>query len=244
MRSTSIALAAATAALLALGSPAVAQDLTEAQRAEVQDVVRTLLLDEPELIADALRELERRRRQEAVDDLAAMAEDGGAILVTGPEDADIVMYEFTDYNCPFCRRAQPEIAAFLEHDPNVRRVVILLPYIGSDFAERASLAAMLSSSPESVEAFHNAMMSHDGQLSDQIILQLATTAGVDIEAMLGGLEGEGVVSRYEEAFRIAQAIGVEGTPAFVMGGQLLGGLRSAEELIQIAEILREDAAAQ
>ena len=237
--------AAATAALMAAPLTAAAQEtFTDAEKAAIHSEIETYLLANPEIVLEALRALEEKRaaeqdaaRRRLLSERSDEIFNDAFSFVAGNPDGDVTLVEFTDYNCPYCRRAQPQIQAFLVADPNVRHVVKVLSFIGDEIAERAAIAA-LSADRSKFAAFHTGMMSHDGRLDPPTIERLAADAGYDVEALRAGMGAAEVSSRIEETRELARALGVEGTPAFVMGDEVMGGVQPHQRLTDMAAAVR------
>lgn len=220
--------------VLALAVPAAhAQDLV---RDEVEAVVRDLLEREPELVIEAIQRFQAN--QEAVRAAAteaAIATHRAALLSTehpsaGPADAAVTVVEFFDYRCGYCRRMLKPMAALKAAHADVRIVYIDFPVLGPDSlrAAQASLAAWRQS-PAAYVAFHEALMSAD-DLSAPVIAGLAETHGLDADQLIEDMQSSAVRQRLEANYAIAQAIGIEGTPAFVIGDTLLPGAVPLERL--------------
>ncbi|MEL6317214.1 MAG: DsbA family protein [Pseudomonadota bacterium] len=237
------ALAALAAAVLAAAAPPAAAQTID--REALRGEIRAYLLDNPEVIVEALEALEARRQREALGDLAELVDDGELISAVGPDAGDdgvVTVIELTDYNCPYCRRAQPEVQALLAADPKVRHVVKALPYIGEDVAERAAVAATLQGAPEKTRAFHAALMSHNGPLDLASIERMAGGAGLDSARIMAEMRSDAVTERLGRTVDAAGALGVRGTPAFVIGDTVRASWLPAEELIARVAAARSAAA--
>lgn len=239
------ALALAAFSLPGVGERSVAQaqsleNMSAEQREIFREEVRRLLRDEPELVSEALRALERRRVERALSDLNAAIADGEFVRRSGASSADLTLIELTDYDCPYCRRAQPEVAEFVRADGKVRHVVVALPYIGADTSERAVLAARMQSNGSKVDALHGALMSHNGRMTEDAMRAIIDDVGLDWDRLLVDMASPEVETTLARALETARALRIEGTPAFVMGDRVLGGLRTADELAQVARQVRAE----
>lgn len=233
------AVAGAFVIMAALVGPVPAQEgpengeqqsqFTEAQREEIGRLVREYLIRNPEVLEEAIRALQARREEErrAAAEVA-LRENRDALLrnedspVGGNPNGNVTIVEFFDYQCGFCKRAFPEMQAAVEADGNVRVVYKEWPVLGpaSVFAARAALA---SRAQGKYEAFHNALMGFDGQLSNEIVMQIAASVGLDVARLQEDMQSpevDGILRRNHE---LAQALGIEGTPAFVIGDELIPG---------------------
>ncbi len=231
MKSTWIApLLAATLAL-----PAVALDLdamTAEERALFRDEVRSYLLDNPEIIMQAVEVLQAREAQEQeqadltlVSDNAAEIFDDGYSWVGGNPDGDIVLVEFLDYRCGYCKRAHNEVAQLLESDGNIKLIVKEFPILGeqSVLASRFAVATKQIAGAESYHAMHEALMSYNGDLSLPALRRLASTFGLDTDAIEARMDSDKVTQEIAATRALAQRLAISGTPTFVMHDEMLRG---------------------
>ena len=207
-----------------------------------------LLEKEPEIVIAAierfqLRQQEERQRQIAealpqfIPQIEKLVTEGERVLVQGDEKGDLTLIEFADYNCGVCRRVQPEIQAFLKADPKIRHVVKALAYIGSPYPELAIVAAAEQGDDAKVAAFHRAMMSSDGQLSNQKVLELAGEVGLDAKKIAADVESPSVQERVQRTIGIARALEIEGTPALIFPDRITSFV-TADDMAAIAEEIR------
>lgn len=260
MRSPLALVGAAAAALcLTLTAPASAQNAAEsasgapasemspAERAALRAEVRAFLLEEPELIQEAMAALEDKQEKARRDAIAKilpqvlpevekLVAKGERVLAQGPEDADLTVIEMADYNCPVCRAVQPEIAEFLKADPKVRHVVKALAYIGSPLPEQAIVAAGLQGDDAKVAAFHSAMMASD-DLDDARVMELAGEVGLDVEKLKADISSDIVRERVKRTYGLARALDIRGTPALIFPDRI-SAYATAEELAAIAAEIR------
>jgi protein-disulfide isomerase len=214
-------------------TPAVAQDPS---RAEIEEVVRELLAREPELVIDAIRAYQARQEEQRNAQVAdAIAANRDALTSEahphlGSPDAEIAVVEFFDYRCSFCRRMVPRLDALLENHDDVRVVLIEFPVLGPDSlrAAQASLAVWRQA-PERYAGFHAALMEAD-DLSAPALVALAEEHGLDGDRLVEDMQGDAVRERLMENHRLAQELGVEGTPAFVVGDRFMAGAVPLERL--------------
>ncbi|TGY89604.1 DsbA family protein [Marinicauda algicola] len=221
-------------ALMACGQgarPASAQDETWS-REEIEQVVREYILENPELIEEALIELQRRAREREQQALFEGVAAAGAELfqdprdpVAGAEDARLTIVEFFDYKCPYCRVTNDWVETTLaEHGDEVRFVFKEFPVLGPE-SEQAALAALAvwNTQPDAYLPFHNALMQASRPLPDSRIDDIAAEAGVDVEAMRAAMEDDALQAHIEDVYGLARRIGISGTPFFVVGDEVIAG---------------------
>lgn len=251
-------LAAALAAGLLLAAPPLARpaeaqatptEMKPEERALLRAEVRRYLLEHPEVIMEAVQVLERRRAEaEAEAGRAAVARhmdelaNDGYSVVAGNPDGDVTIVEFTDYNCGFCRRAHPETRALLESDPNLRLVIKEFPILGpeSRVASEAAMAAV-AQGRELYLAFNDAMMRHGAKLDARAVWRIADEVGLDVDRLKADAKDPEIAARIARTQALAQALGIDGTPSFVIGDQVEKGYRPLEVLRErVAEVRAKD----
>jgi len=240
-------------ALLALGlvggaaQGLVAQGLNAEQRAEVLQLLRQALREDPSILRDALTgldEAERRDRAETqraaiVQQRAALFEDA-ADPVKGNPRGDVTIVEFFDARCGFCRQMHPTMAALLARDRNVRVVLKDLPVLGpaSVLASRALLAAHRQGR---YAAFYDVLMALRTEPTEAVLRQQAERVGLDWARLRRDMDDPAIQRRIETNLRLAQALGIDGTPSFVIGRTLVPGavdLPTLERLVAEARAVR------
>jgi protein-disulfide isomerase len=227
---------------LALPLQAAAQDLSEDR---VRELVLETIRENPEIVMEAVAILEARQSEaQAASQAEMLARERDTLErdpnapVLGNPDGDVTVVEFFDYNCPYCRRAKPEIEGLLEADPNVRLVYREWPILGegSVFAARAALAAREQGL---YEEFHWAMMGMSGRAEESSVLRIAEDIGLDIAQLRRDMEAREIDAHIQTSMRLAQALGITGTPSFVIGDALVPGVVDADQLQTLASDARE-----
>ncbi|MFC3568558.1 DsbA family protein [Paracoccus simplex] len=158
----------------------------------------------------------------------------------GNAQGDAVLVEFSDYNCGFCRKNAPQVAALLESDPGLKLVVHEIPIFGegSRFAAMAALAAQAQGKyPE----FHRALMAMHGKAEQASVLRVAREVGLDVARLQRDMQAPEITQRIERSLELADEIGLVGTPSFIAGDRAVFGYLSKAEL---AELVAEARAAK
>jgi len=228
---------AALAALVGLCGPALAADdppnLTTEQ---IEQIVHAYLVKNPEVVVEALQAYERkmadaqtRSADQAMSDMAAQIYGDPETPETGNPEGDVVIVEFFDYRCGYCRHSAPDIFALLREDPNVRFIYKEFPILGpgSVVAARAALAAREQGL---YQPFHEALMTADIDFSEASVMALAEQIGLDTEQLKVDMEDPKIRSHIEATYELAEALGIRGTPAFIIGGELIPGALDRAEL--------------
>ncbi|SPJ23928.1 DsbA family protein [Palleronia abyssalis] len=236
--------AAALATGLAL--PAAAFDMTAMTKAERQafgDEVRAYLLENPQVLMEAIAVLESREQQaQASSDADLIAQNAAALFdgddwVGGNPDGDITVVEFLDYRCGYCRRAFPEVEELIESDGNIRLIVKEFPILGeqSTLASRFAIATQLVAGDDAYEAVHDGLMTMRADVTPDSLADLAEEAGLDFAEIEARMDSEEVNTRISETLALGQAMGVNGTPSFVFGDQMVRGYVPLDAMRQIVE---------
>lgn len=219
--------------------PALAQNasvLSDAQRAAVKELVREVIRENPELVLEALNELERRQEEaKAAQAQAAMTTARAALErdaddpVLGSNDADVTVVEFFDYRCPYCKQVTPIISKLLKEDPKIRVVFKEYPILGpaSVLAARAGVAA---NALGKYGPFHDALMAHRGAVDEENLLKIAASVGIPADKMKAEMNRPETQGKIQKVLALGQSIGITGTPAFIVGNQLVPGALSEEKL--------------
>jgi protein-disulfide isomerase len=210
-------------------------DLTVEQ---IERIVREYLLREPQVIYDALQELQRRQAEaEAARQQAAIADNQSELLddptspVGGNPEGDVTLVEFFDYRCAYCRRVVASMRALLDEDQDLRVVFKELPVLGPD-SERAARAALASRRQGGYVPFHFALMAAE-DLSLPGIRAAAEAVGLDADRLEADMMAPEVNAAIQANYALANELGIEGTPAFVIGNQLIPGAVDKARLEQL-----------
>lgn len=234
-------------ALALAATPALSFDMeamTAAERNALRSEIRAYLLENPEVLMEAIAVLEERQASsQATTDAAlvranidSLKRDGHSWVGGNPE-GDVTIVEFLDYRCGFCRRAFPEVEKLVEGDGNIRIIIKELPILGpqSDLASRFAIATKLTAGDDAYKAVHDALMVFRGQFSAESLGRLATDQGLDAAEILARMESPEVSNIIVQNRTLAQAMQISGTPTFVIGNQMLRGFLPLEGMQALVE---------
>lgn len=239
MRSTLLSGLALSAALAA---PLAAEEMTELERDAFRAEVRAYLLDNPEVIMEAIDVLQAR--QEAAkgeEDLALVQTHKEALFndanswVGGNPDGDITIVEFTDYRCSFCRKAFSEIEELIKQDGNIRFVVKEFPILGeaSVISARFAIAVLQLHGNDAYKAAHDGLISLRGEPDTATLSALAGELGLDADPILARMNAPEVDAVIAANYALGDAMQISGTPTFVVGRQMLRGYVPLEAMQQV-----------
>jgi protein-disulfide isomerase len=231
------------AAFFAVSSPFVLADepLTDLTREEIEVIVRDYLVEHPEVVIEALRAYERQSAElEAAEAAKALSELTDELYndpdtpIGGNPDGEIVIVEFFDYRCGYCRRSSADLFAVRDDADDVKVIYKEFPILG-DASTLASRAALASRNQELYEPFHEALMEADIGFSQAEIMAVAADVGLDTDQLARDMEDPEIDAYLARTYELARALGVNGTPAFIVNGTLYPGALSRSDLEQLVE---------
>jgi len=248
----SISLTAFGAALLLAlattfaGSGLRAQDAAAAfdarQKEEIETLIHQYLLDHPEVLIEALNSYEKKQQEAEAERqrlaLAAEAEaleNDPAAPVLGNPAGDVTLVEFFDYRCPYCNRAMADVERLLQDDQELRLVMKEFPILSQESVQ-AARAALAAERQGKYHDFHFALMENGGGFTDEEIMAVAETVGLDTQQLRIDMQDPAIEQILRDNHALAERIGVTGTPAFIIHDRLVPG---AIELEQMRDLVAE-----
>jgi protein-disulfide isomerase len=233
---------ALTAAALAVGVTqlARAQSFTDAQRGELEQIIKSYLIAHPEVLEDMTAELTKRQQAaETEKHRVAVKQDAETIfnsprgVTVGNRQGDVTFVEFFDYNCGYCKRAMTDMLDLMKSDPKLRVVLKEFPVLGPGSVEAAQVAvAVRMQDPSGAKYldFHQRLLGGRGQADKARALAAAKEAGLDMARLEKDLSSPEVKATLEENFKLAENMGLNGTPSYVIGDQVVVGAVGLEGL--------------
>ena len=238
-------------AAVALALPAQALDLsamTEAEREAFRAEVRAYLLENPEVLMEAIAILEQRQTEDQIaadrDKVAANAAElfsDADSWVGGNPEGDVTVVEFMDYRCSFCRRAHPEVEALIEGDGNIRYIVKEFPILGDESvaASRFALAVRAVAGDSAYADVHDRLMTARGTMNEETFTRVAEEFGLDAEAIMVEMGSPEIDRILQENYALAQALEISGTPSFVFQTDLVRGYVPLDSMQGIVRAIRD-----
>ena len=218
-----------------IAGPSVAAEFTQAQRAEIVQILREALKQDPSILRDAVDALRQEDAQRDTDaSRAAILAHRDALVtpddpVAGNKDGTATIIEFYDTRCPYCRQMEPTMTRLLQRDHNVRLVYKDLPVLGppSVIAAHALLAAQKQGG---YDKLRTALMKLPPNYTKDGVLATARSLGLD-DARLGkDMDDPAIAARLDANVQLARALGIDGTPALIIGDTLIPGAVDMAEL--------------
>jgi protein-disulfide isomerase len=235
-------LAPALLALALCGAPpaASAQSFSDAQRGDIEKIIRGYLVSHPEVLEEAIAEL--NKRQAAAEEQkheANVAANASTIfnsprgVVLGNKDGDVTFVEFFDYNCGYCKRAMADMLDLMKTDPKLKVVLKEFPVLSPGSVEAAQVAVavrMQDPGGKKYLDFHQRLLGGRGPADKAHALAAAKEAGLDMARLEKDLASPEVKATIDENFKLAEAMGMNGTPSYVIGKQVVVGAIGLEGL--------------
>lgn len=232
------------AVLLPAASPIDPKVLSPEQRKAVETIVREYLIANPDILVDVSKALEERERQRTAALASATIKDkkaeifrSSADFVLGNPNGDVTVVEFFDYNCGWCKRAVDEITKLTSADPKLRVVMKELPIFGEN-STIAAKAAMASIAQGKYWEYHVALMK-ERQVGKDNVFKIAEKVGLDVARLKADMEN----AKFDEALRqnqaVATALGIEGTPGFLVDAKINVGYAPSDQLAQMIADVRK-----
>ncbi len=221
---------AATLAVWAAPS-AMAQVFSTTQRSAIESIVRDYLISHPEVLQEAMVELEKRqtaaeaaKHQAAVRDHATALFSSSRQVVLGNPKGNVTFVEFFDYNCGYCKRAMADMLDLLQTDSNLKVVLKEFPVLGPGSVEAAQVAvAVRMQAPDKYLEFHKKLLGGRGAADKARALAVAKDVGLDMAQLERDMKSPEVKKTIEEDFKLADALGLNGTPSYVIGKDVVVG---------------------
>ena len=239
-------------AIGAMPVAASAQSFSDAQKSDIEAIIKNYLVSHPEVLEEAMTELSKR--QAAEDDKkheASVAENADAIynsphgVVLGNKNGDVTFVEFFDYNCGYCKRAMGDMLDLLKNDSKLKVVLKEFPVLSPGSVEAAQVAVavrMQDPSGKKYLDFHQKLLGGHGPADRAHALAAAKDAGLDMARIEKDMQSAEVKATIEENFKLAEDMGMNGTPSYVIGKQVVVGavgLDGLKEKISVARCGKE-----
>ena len=226
-------LLAAAAISVAGVTAASAQTFSEPQRGEIEKIVRDYLLKHPELLQEVMAELEKKQQTAEAEKARAAVKTHAEALFNSPRQVtlgnpqgDVTFVEFFDYNCGYCKRALGDMTALMGKDPKLKVVLKEFPVLGPGSVEAAQVAVavrMQDKSGKKYMEFHQKMLLGRGQADKARAMAVAKEIGLDMTRLEKDLKSDEITATLQESAKLAEALGLNGTPSYVVGKDVVVG---------------------
>ena len=234
-------LALAASLFLTFGAAAgYAQSFSGTQKTEIEKIIRDYLVANPEVLQEAIAALEKKQAAEEAQKHQAAVKDNAETIFNSPRQVtignpqgDVTFVEFFDYNCGYCKRAMDDMFALLKTDPKLKVVLKEFPVLGPGSVEAARVAVavrMQDKTGKKYMDFHQKLMNGRGQADKARALAAAKDAGLDIARIERDMASDEVRLTLEESLSLAEKLGLNGTPSYVIGNSVVVGAVGLDKL--------------
>jgi protein-disulfide isomerase len=224
---------------------AMAAGLSPEQKSETEQIIRDYLMNNPEILEDMSKILaERQKVAQSAQMKSFLAENSKSVfhqpgdLVLGNPKSKVTIVEFFDYNCGWCKKGLPEVLSLLESDKDLRLVLKEFPIFGED-SEYAARAVIASAQQDKARDMHLALLGFEGKVNKAVVDEAAKAQGLDPDRLSKDMtapETDAMLARNHE---LAQSLAINGTPAFIIGDQLVPGYLPKDDLAAAVDGVRK-----
>jgi len=251
MRFAKPALLGAAGLLCALALPTAGQSpsaFDAQQRQAIEQIVKDYLVKNPEVLQEAMTELERRQQEAQKSAQAAALASERETLLNSPRGAlvgnaagDVTLVEFFDYNCGYCKRALADLKTLMKADPKLRVVLKDFPVLGPESIEasRVALAVKQQIKGDKLFEYHTKLLETRGRVNGERALAVAREMGLDLDRIKKDMDNPEVRASLQENVALGDKLGLTGTPAFVIGDEVVSGAVGADPLRQAIAGVRQ-----
>jgi len=207
-------------------------DLDATDRATLNSIIEDFIRNNPEIVRDTLIALAAREEAERKQTGLAKVRDDQGDPVMGNANGTITLYEFSDYNCGYCKRVFEPIQQLVRDNPDVRLVIKEFPILSQSslVAAKAAIAAEMQGK---FGDYHIAMMTYRGQITDAVVMRMVAQAGLDIEQLKSDMESPKTMAIIQRTREAAAALEINGTPGLVVGDTVVPGAIGLDELVKL-----------
>jgi protein-disulfide isomerase len=229
-----------------LALPARADEpLSPQQKQAVEQVIHDYLMKNPQFVFEVLKAAQEKAKQTKAEDArqAIVAKHDELFRdpsspVGGNPKGDVTIVEFFDYSCPFCKQVEPQLNALLKEDPKIRIVYKEFPVLGEGSVYASSMA-LVALKQGKYPAFHDAMIATKGHATEEMVLKVAGDVGLDVAKARTMMNTPDIQEILKRNYALADALEINGTPAFIIGNVLVPGATTVEHLKQLVADARK-----
>ncbi len=224
------------------GSVAPTLPETAAASAPLNQAIQSYIMNHPQVLLESIRQFRATERTQALVQMRPEIEKGFPGAVGGNPRGDVTIVEFFDFRCPFCRSAHAELSKIIAADPGVKIVYRDMPILDQPGQEplsrSASKLALAAAKQGKYAAFYSAVFDTGGRVTREALIAAVRTAKLDETRIARDMNAADVSASLDANIRLANALGIDGTPGFVIGEQILVGAQQAEALTEAIARLR------
>jgi len=207
------------------------------ERAAIEGLVRAYILEHPEVLPEAMERLQQRESAAQIAPMRGALETPFPGAVLGNPDGKVTLVEFTDFACTYCRQSVKALEGLIAKNPDLRVVIRELPIIAPESGPAARMA-LAAAAQGKYPAYHK-LMFEGPRPSEESIAAAASAAGIDLAAARNFGASKGVDEELKRNLEVARQLGVNGTPAWVIGDRIISGAVPAADLQAVIDAARK-----
>lgn len=222
--------------LATLALPAQAEGFSSAQKQQIETIVHDYLVKNPEVLRESFLALQKQEQEhtqasqkKAIDDNSKLLTDSDKHGIIGNPQGDVTLVIFFDYNCGYCRAADADLQRLIKEDLKLRVVLKEFPVLGLGSMEAALISAQLIKDVK-YAAFHHALLGSKGTVDKTRALDAAKNLGLDTAKLEKGLKEDSTRAIVQESYKLAEALTINGTPAYILGQDVFPGAQPYDML--------------
>jgi protein-disulfide isomerase len=234
----SLAIAVAAAAFV-VNTPVAAQEFSTSQKSEIETIIKNYIIKNPEIVRDAITELEGREkaaeneaRDKIIADMQGPLYASPHEAIVGNPDGKVTLVEFFDYNCGYCKKMLPDIVRLIKDNPDLRVILRDYPILSDASVDAAQIAAAARNQfkGDKFWEFHQRLLSSHGLVGKDQAIAVAQSLGADMEKLAKDATAPGVKEGLDESDRLGRDLALNGTPSYVVGNEVVVGAVGYDEL--------------
>jgi protein-disulfide isomerase len=227
LASLAVALAA-----FSLATPLAADDFSASQKSEIGAIIKDYIMKNPELLRDAINELEAHDKAAEADARNKLVSDPESPIYTSPyqavvgnQDGKVTLVEFFDYNCGYCKKMLPDIGRLIKNEPDLRVILRDYPILSDASVDAAEVAAAVRNQLKGDKfwEFHQKLLGSRGPVGRQEALAIAQGLGADMNKINQDMDAPTVKEGLDESDRLGRDLALNGTPSYVVGDEVVVG---------------------
>ena len=211
---------------------AVGQHLNNEQNDDhIRQVVKDYLIKNPEVMLEVQDALNDKQEKKIAESQASTLKSKKDEIFNSPNDAvlgnpngSVTLVEFFDYNCGYCKKSYPDLVNLIKSDPKLRVVIKDFPILGPDSVKAHIVArAVMKIMPEKYAEFHKELLTIPGRSNEEKAIKIAEKLGVDEQKLRSTMQDESLQQAFVDNGQLAYALGINGTPSYILGNNVLVG---------------------
>ena len=211
---------------------AVGQHLNNEQNDDhIRQVVKDYLIKNPEVMLEVQDALNDKQEKKIAESQTSTLQSKKDEIFNSPNDAvlgnpkgSVTLVEFFDYNCGYCKKSYPDLENLIKSDPKLRVVIKDFPILGPDSVKAHIVArAVMKIMPEKYAEFHKELLTVPGRSNEEKAIKIAVKLGVDEQKLRSTMQDESLQQAFVDNGQLAYALGINGTPSYILGNNVLVG---------------------